>query len=145
MGLPSLEGAGICGLNINSPFRQMRTSMSLPTGYDLSLLIPRDPGATVGDTREAHLEYAGSSTKNSNAAFDPTAMYYNGTALMAHGHVTVKGRHGHVKYDEGAIQANLVYIVGSSNPQPGAPTANQFIVDPYRINLKLKKDSKYDY
>lgn len=124
--------------------------MSLPQGYDLSFLLPRDPGATVGGgnirkSSEGRLQYAKSSTKHGNAAFDPTALYYNGTALMAHGHVSVKGRHGHVKYDEGAIQANLVYIVGSSDPEPGTPTANQFIVDPYRINLKLKKGDNYDY
>lgn len=154
--LPTLGGTTLCADFINGISNAFARSAgskdvkALEGGWpvpDMTKFLPKNPSTgggggetTVGKTKPAKTE---SVDYTYTDAPNPNQVYYEAQAMVAGGRVEVRSKHSKVKYDEGYLDATLLYVVDDDGAKPITPTTTTYITTPYNYNLKLKKSGNY--
>jgi hypothetical protein len=87
--------------------------------------------------------HAGAQAQSYRRGANTGNVYVRGTAVIASGRVTVSSRHTKLQYDAGSLQLNLFTGPAAGNPSI-VPTSTTLIVEPYRLDMKLKRTNR-DY
>jgi hypothetical protein len=150
--LPRLEGTNICAAVVNditnvdprlAGSRGEAPTVILP---EFSRWLPRNPGEDPSTGQSPSSKKAGGTKAEVqyNRDVSQATKYYEAQVMVAYGHVEIKSKHTGKKFDEGFLEANLLYIVESSTPEEVSPESVSYIAEPYRYDLTLKSSGSYD-
>lgn len=151
--LPRIEGTNTCAdaiNNISNAFDRQAGSRVDETTFvkpNFLNLIPRNPGdpPPTGTRSDATKKAGGAKAQvQYNRNPDPATKYYEAQVMVAYGHVEIKSKHTGKKFDEGFLEANLVYVINDSPPAEVSPDTVTYIAEPYRYDLTLKSSGSYD-